>query len=94
VRRISCPRCHRPLVRIDYEGEALIGCPDCNCWGRPGDVSLQLLLLEEDLKTLRVALDHNGGSGSAVEALACEDVHENNRRGMIKLWLRHKAVTV
>jgi len=26
----TCPHCHRPLVEIDYYGERLIGCIECN----------------------------------------------------------------
>jgi hypothetical protein len=29
----DCPHCHRPLIEIDYYGEWLIGCIDCNRWG-------------------------------------------------------------
>jgi hypothetical protein len=32
-----CPHCHRPLIEIDYCGEGLIGCIECNRWGWPGD---------------------------------------------------------
>ncbi|MGH9553009.1 MAG: hypothetical protein ACRD3W_26760 [Terriglobales bacterium] len=27
-----CPYCNRPLTEIDYYGEPLIGCIDCNRW--------------------------------------------------------------
>jgi hypothetical protein len=40
---MDCPHCHRPLIEIDHYGERLVGCIDCNQWGRPGDTTLQLL---------------------------------------------------
>jgi hypothetical protein len=33
----TCSRCNRPLIEIDYYGERLVGCIECNRWGRPGD---------------------------------------------------------
>src|SRR5262245_56959987 len=50
---MKCPYCRRPVIKIDYYGEALIGCIDCNRWGRPGDKTLVLELLEDDLQALR-----------------------------------------
>ena len=32
-----CRYCSRPLMSIDYYGEMLIGCIECNRWGRPDD---------------------------------------------------------
>jgi hypothetical protein len=40
------------LVEIDNYGERLIGCIDCNRWGRPGDKTLVMELLEDDLQAL------------------------------------------
>jgi hypothetical protein len=34
-----CPRCHAPLIEIDYYGDRLLGCIECNRWGRPGDAT-------------------------------------------------------
>jgi hypothetical protein len=34
---MNCPHCSSPLVHIDYYGERLVGCIDCNRWGKPGD---------------------------------------------------------
>ena len=48
-----CGYCSRPLMSIDYYGEMLIGCIDCNRWGRPNDEELILKLLEDDLEALR-----------------------------------------
>jgi hypothetical protein len=31
------PSLPTPVIKIDYYGELLIGCIDCNPWGRPGD---------------------------------------------------------
>ena len=52
---MTCPNCQRPLIEIDYYGELLIGCIDCNRWGRPGDKTLIMELLEDDLQALRDA---------------------------------------
>jgi hypothetical protein len=49
----DCPHFHRPLIEIDYYGDRLIGCIECNRWGRPGDDRLPMQLLEEDLEALR-----------------------------------------
>jgi len=49
----SCPHCHRPLIEIDHYGERLIGCIECNRWGRPGGATLPMQLLEDDLEALR-----------------------------------------
>jgi hypothetical protein len=50
----KCSRCNRPLIEIDYYGERLIGCIECNRWGRPGDATALLIqLLEDDLETIR-----------------------------------------
>jgi hypothetical protein len=52
---MNCSYCHRPLTEIDYYGEVLVGCIECNRWGRPGDKRLIVELLEDDLEALREA---------------------------------------
>jgi hypothetical protein len=53
---MKCPCCQRPLIKIDYYGEPLIaGCIDCNRWDRPGDKTLIMEFLEDDLQALRDA---------------------------------------
>ena len=52
---MNCPNCKRPLTEIDYYGELLVGCMDCNRWGKPGDKKLVMELLEPDLERLRKA---------------------------------------
>jgi hypothetical protein len=52
---MNCPYCHRPLTEIDYYGEPLVGCVDCNRWGKPGDKKLIMELLEADLEALKDA---------------------------------------
>ena len=37
-----CAYCHRPLTEIDCYGEMLVGCVDCNRWGRPDDEKLRV----------------------------------------------------
>jgi hypothetical protein len=48
-----CAHCHRPLIEIDHYGERLVGCIECNRWGRPGDDTLPMQLREDDLEALR-----------------------------------------
>jgi hypothetical protein len=52
---MNCPNCQRPLTEIDYYGEVLVGCIECNRWGKPGDKKLVMELLEADLERLRKA---------------------------------------
>jgi len=52
---MNCPYCHRALTEINYYGEVLVGCLDCNRWGRPGDDKLVMELMEDDLEALRAA---------------------------------------
>ena len=42
-----------PLIEIDHYGERLIGCIECNRWGRPGDATLPMQLIEDDPDALR-----------------------------------------
>jgi len=46
---------HHPFIEIDRYGERLIGCLDCNAWGRPGDATLPMQLLEDDLEVFRAS---------------------------------------
>jgi hypothetical protein len=50
---MNCPYCHRKLTQIDYYGERLVGCLQCNRWGKPGDKTLIMELMEDDLEALR-----------------------------------------
>jgi len=52
---MNCPHCRRPLIKIDYYGDLLVGCIECNRWCRPGDKTLVMELLEDDLEALREA---------------------------------------
>jgi hypothetical protein len=45
-------------MEIDRYGEVLIGCIDCNRWGHPGDKTLTLELLQDDLEALRARQKH------------------------------------
>src|SRR4029079_18873853 len=68
---MNCPKCRRLLISIDYYGELLVGCIACNRWGRPGDKTLVMELLEadiEELDTRRLSLlllQENPSSGFA-----------------------------
>ena len=53
MRNKTCRYCNGPLMRVDYYGEVLIGCIDCNRWGYPGDKKLTMELQEHDLEALR-----------------------------------------
>ena len=48
-----CPICGSPLMKIHHYGEVLVGCVDCNRWGRPGDKKLIMEMPEGDLNALR-----------------------------------------
>jgi len=52
---MNCPHRHRPLIEIDHYGERLIGCIECNRWGRPGDKQLVMELKEDDLEAIRAS---------------------------------------
>jgi hypothetical protein len=54
----ALPHCHHPLIEIDHYGERLIGCVECNVWGRPGDATLPMQLLEDDLEAIRSTRRH------------------------------------
>jgi hypothetical protein len=43
------PQLQRSLTEIDYYGELLVGCIECNRWGKPGDKKLVMELLEVTL---------------------------------------------
>ena len=50
-----CFHCRETLTEIDYYGERLIGCVECNRWGRLGDKRLVMELMEEDIESLVIA---------------------------------------
>ena len=50
---MNCPHCRRPFIKIDYYGELLVGCIECNRWGRPGDKTLVMELIDGDLQALK-----------------------------------------
>ena len=52
----ACPTCGFPLMKIDYYGEVLVGCIDCNYWGCPGDKKLMMEMQEDDLEALRASM--------------------------------------
>ena len=54
MRNKVCRYCDSPLTKIDHYGEVLIGCLECNHWGRPGDKKLTIVeMVEDDLEALR-----------------------------------------
>jgi hypothetical protein len=55
-----CPQCSRPLMEIDYYGEVLVGCINCNRWGHPGDDKLIMELMDSDLEALRGSGGNSG----------------------------------
>jgi hypothetical protein len=50
---MNCPHCRRPFIKIDYYGELLVGCIECNRWGRPGDKTLVMELIDGELQALK-----------------------------------------
>ena len=48
-----CDKCGERLIEIDYYGERLTGCGECNKWGRLGDTNRVLELKEDDLAAVR-----------------------------------------
>jgi hypothetical protein len=46
-----CSQCNGPLIEIDFYGERLVGCIECNRWTRDGWLFIHLP--EEDLEALR-----------------------------------------
>ena len=48
-----CDKCGERLIEIDYYGEHLTGCVECNKWGRLGDKNRVLELKEDDLTAVR-----------------------------------------
>jgi hypothetical protein len=42
-------------MQIDYHGEVLVGCIECNRWGHPGDDKPVMELLGSDLEALRAS---------------------------------------
>ena len=71
----ACPHCHQRLIEIDHYGERLIGCIECNRWGRPGDTTLPMQLLGEELEALgarrRRAQSHHAGILWTMAELQC-----------------------
>jgi len=47
-----CPWCRAQLIEIDYYGQRLIGCVECNRWTWRGSKHLIMELPEEDLEAL------------------------------------------
>jgi len=54
-----CKQCNQPLVEIDYYGERLVGCIECNRWGKPGDKTLVMELLEDNLAAVRASRERD-----------------------------------
>jgi hypothetical protein len=47
-----CDECGERLIEIDFYGERLTGCVECNKWGRIGDKNRVLELKEDDLSAV------------------------------------------
>jgi hypothetical protein len=56
---MTCPYCCRPLVKIDYYGEGLIGCLECNKWGKPGDKTFVMELMEDNVAAVRASRERD-----------------------------------
>jgi hypothetical protein len=51
----ACTHCHQRLIELDHYGERLIGCIECNRWGRPGDATLPMQLRGDRASACNVA---------------------------------------
>ena len=60
---VICPSCKRPTIEIDHYGERLVGCIECNRWGRPGDKTFVMELLEDDLEALKAVKKETAPGG-------------------------------
>ena len=49
--RRSCHKCRRRMLELDYYGERLKGCPDCNVWVR--DDGSRRKIPEHDIAALK-----------------------------------------
>jgi hypothetical protein len=52
-----CSHCHGRLIEIDYYGQRMIGCIECNRWGWPHDERLLMEMPDDDLEALGGASD-------------------------------------
>jgi hypothetical protein len=52
-----CSQCNALLIEIDFYGERLVGCIECNRWTRDGWLFMHLL--EENLEALRGRLNES-----------------------------------
>jgi hypothetical protein len=52
-----CSQCNALLTEIDFYGERLVGCIECNRWTRDGWLFMHLP--EEDLEALRGRLNES-----------------------------------
>jgi len=46
-------------MKVDHYGERLVGCLECNRWGKPGDENLIMELMEGDLEALQEVVTHS-----------------------------------
>lgn len=53
----DCKTCGHPIIEIDYYGERLFGCIECNRWSSRGSKRLSLKMPEEDLGALQTIRD-------------------------------------
>ena len=49
-----CSQCHELAIEVDYYGERLIGCVECDLWRKNGTEYL-MSLPEEDLDALNLS---------------------------------------
>jgi hypothetical protein len=49
---MHCERCNEPVIEIDYYGERLVGCLECNCWQSSKNAFIVELTVE-DIQALR-----------------------------------------
>jgi len=52
--RRSCAKCRLRMIEIDYYGEPLKGCPDCNVWVKNDGTRRKIP--EDDVAALRAVM--------------------------------------
>ena len=70
-----CSQCNGLLIEIDFYGERMVGCIECNRWTRDGWLFIHLP--EEDLEALRA----NRGPKTIAEFLELENSWTMRRDG-------------
>jgi len=76
----NCHECKRPLIALDFYGERLKGCPNCNIWWTPTDIKKRLS--EADLRALHDMMHHSAHRSTPLNAQLGQpsNIHSNAPR--------------